>query len=137
MSRITLWLSVLFPLLAACQVEEKTSTAVVRAPAQPVLQSIRAAVVEDPTTVKVSFRVFLEESLEASAKWKVSPDLTVSGVENIPRAGQRTPHYLVKVSPAMRHGVQYRLEIDGIMAVFIDPAGCPCMGDTELKPGAK
>ncbi len=84
-------------------------------------QYIKSAVVVDRSTLRVKFRLYLAEDLESATKWQITPSLKISSLKNIQKWGRKTATYLVKVSPAMEMGVNYKLTIEGLTPKFIDP----------------
>ena len=84
-------------------------------------QYIKSAIVVNRTTLKVKFRLYLAKNLENSGKWQITPGLKISSLKNIQKWGRKTATYLVKVSPAMIMGVNYKLTVEGLTPKFIDP----------------
>ena len=106
-----------FFLFAACE----SGTSGKTRPRRRVKQYIREARVLNRNTVSVTFRLGLSKALQSPAQWKITPGLKVVSVKNKLAWGRPTGTYIVRVTPAMKMGVNYKVTVGKIVPQFIDP----------------
>lgn len=90
-------------------------------PKMTVAQRITEVLMEDRTTLRVSFRRYLDPALETADRWRITEGITVQGVSNVPAHGKRSGTYLVRFTPALLPGRQYTLQVGELEPFVLTP----------------
>lgn len=90
-------------------------------PKMTVPQRITEVLMEDRTTLRVSFRRYLDPALEAADRWRLTEGITVEGVSNVLLQGKRSGTYLVRFRPALQPGRQYTLQVGELEPFPVTP----------------
>ena len=104
-------------ILAACE----SGTSGSQRPRRRAKQFIREARVIDQNTISVSFRLWLSKGFQNPAQWKLSSGLKVVSVKNKLFGNRPSVTYIAKVSPPMKMGTNYKLQVGTLTPIFIDP----------------